>query len=237
MAQIKIKMDVNVCEQGYNDRLIKSLINRNFKEMLEDSEAYEYPLSDPGYAGEALFEDLVSYMESDNDASLFYHGPADNRTATFSGFCKSAGVSPESLVNWVQGTLLASKVSKAVRNIFADGPDAKSPTGQKGVKADILARYEKKIKEFKAQGGEIVCMSCLEAEQALEAGEMDVWAVRSKYGDHDCLFYGVRKGTDRHIVRYEYAIDTCCNYYEARECEMKTWLGMSEEKKYATSSI
>ena len=237
MAQIKIKMDVNVCEQGYNDRLIKSLINRNFMEVLEDSEAYDYPMSDPGYAGEALFTDLVAYMESDRDASLFYHGPESGKTAVFEGFCKSAGVSPDSLIGWVQGTLLPSKVSKAVRSIFEDGPDQKAATGQKGVKPEILARYEKKIKEFKAEGGQIVTMSCLEAEQALEAGEMDVWAVRSKYGDHDCMFYGVRKGTDRHIVRYEYAVDTCCNYYEARECEMKTWLGLSEEKKYATATI
>lgn len=236
MAQIKIKMDVNVCEQGYNDRLIKSLINRSFKEMLEDSEAYEYPLSEPGYAGDALFEDLISYIETDSNAALFYHGPEDGKTLVFKGFCASAGVSPESLIEWVQSTLLASKVSKAVRSIFEDAPGSKKG-GQNGVKSEILSRYEKKIKEFKAQGGEIVSMTCTEAEIALETGDIDIWAVRSKYGDHDCMFYGVPRGTDRHIVRYEYAIDTCCNYYEARECEMKTWLGLSEEKKYATSNI
>lgn len=225
---IKIKISVDVCSSSMcNDRLMQKLINKNFRELLEDGEPFEYPIEDPELAGYNMFVNLVSYICTDENSPYFGRKTEDE----IEEYVRNSGVTPITIFNWVNDVLLKSNPSNELRKVFAD------PTIGKDGKATnkTVANYKKQIKEFINNGGIITTLSCLEAENLLGSEDKDIYAVRSKNGDHDCMFYAISKDADRHIIRKEYTCDTRCSYYEAREILMENWIDLDEEHKYQTA--
>jgi hypothetical protein len=228
MSQIKIRIDVDLYPNSRNaDRLMQRLINKNFKELLEDGEPYEYPINDPEFVGESMFANLVGYIHTDEN-SPFWGKKTEEEIAQY---IRNCGINGGKIYDWVSNVLLKSNPSNAIQKMFAD------PTVNKDGKVTnkTLSTYKKQLKEFVANGGSITTLSCIEAENLIGSEDLDIYAVRSKNGDHDCLFYSITKDADRHIIRKEYTCDTLCSYYDAREILRENWLDLDEEHKYQTS--
>lgn len=225
---IKIKISVDVCSSSIcNDRLMQRLINKNFREVLEDGEPFEYPIDDPEYAGAAMLANLVGYIATDENSPYF----GKKNEEEIAEYVKNSGITPMVLYTWVKDVLLTSNTSSELRKVFAD-----STVGKDGKATNkTVSNYKKQLKEFVSNGGEIVTLSCLEAENMVGSEDKDIYAVRSKNGDHDCLFYAITKNADRHLIRKEYTCDTRCSYYQAREILMENWLNLDEEHKYQTA--
>jgi len=225
---IKIKISVDVCSSSIcSDRIMQKLINKNFRELLEDGEAYEYPLNDTEYASTSMFVNLVSYINTDESSPYF----GKMSEESIKSYVINSGITPMVIFNWVNDVLLKSNPSNELRKVFAD------PTIDKDGKATnkIVSTYKKQIKEFINNGGTITTLSCIEAENLVGSEDKDIYAVRSKNGDHDCMFYAISKNADRHLIRKEYTCDTRCSYHEAREILMENWLNLDEEHKYQTA--
>ena len=211
----------------HQDGYVVSLINKNFRDLLNDDlEPYIYPLNEPKYTGLAIFEDLVSFIHSD-PTSAFYQRYSINE---ISEFVRNAGVNPEYLINWVSNWLNTCKINKSIRKAFmSESSKESTKITNKQLKKYYgqLEKYNRPIKQI----------SYFEAEEAYKNGIKNIWAVRSKTGEYECLFYLIgdeQKFNDNHVVRFQYAIDTLCHYYDVREISFEGWLNCDEEHKYAT---
>ena len=219
---------INLVSSECGDVFMKRLINKNFGELLDnDLEPYTYPLEDAEYTGQILFEDLVSFIYTDQYSGIYTKYTEEQ----ISGFVRSCGVTPQGIVDWVTNWLSNNRVNKSIRMAFMSEPKTNEP---KKINDKKRKMYLKKLDSFNRQIHQITYQ---EAMEEFEKGNSNVWAVRSQFGDVDCLFYkieGEKEDKDNYVVRYQYAVDTLCNYYQVREISYKGWMELDDEHKFAT---
>ena len=219
---------INLVSSECGDVFMKRLINKNFGELLDnDLEPYTYPLEDVEYTGQILFEDLVSFIHTDQYSGIYTKYTEEQ----ISGFVRSCGVTPQGMVDWVTNWLANNRVNKSIRMAFMSEPKTNEP---KKINDKKRKMYLKKLDSFNRQIHQITYQ---EAMEEFEKGNPNVWAVRSQFGDVDCLFYkieGEKEDKDNYVVRYQYAVDTLCNYYQVREISYKGWMELDDEHKFAT---
>lgn len=219
----------NLVPTSCQDTFMKRLINKNFGELLQsDLEKYIYPLEEEIYTGQIIFEDLVSFIHSDPTSGLY----GKYTEMEISNFVYSCGVTEELIISWIKNWLNTTRVNKSIRMAFMSEPTSDKPS--KPINNKKVNQYLKKLNFYNRPIEEI---SYAEAEFESANGNDNVWAVRTKYGDFEPRFYKIndeRGKKDNYPVRYQYAIDTLCNYYQVREVLFDTWMKMDDEHKFAT---
>jgi hypothetical protein len=223
MSKINIRIEVNVYPATKNvDRIMQRLINRNFKEVLEDSESYEFPLDeDPKTVGEDLLDNLVSYTFEDETSPFWGKKTRDE----IREYIISSGVNSDVLVNWIKNTLLTSNPSSAIKKIFTLDPKIK--------------KIIEKGQEYLSKYGHGIDIRDIDTIENLNAGRTMV--VRSQFGDYGVLAYqipgGSIKSNDSRIshIKSLYRYETGCPYYQARPILYSTWVNLSEEEQVQTS--
>ena len=213
------------------DNVLKKLINKNFRKVLESGlPAYSLPLSDPEYTGQTLFDLLAEYL-LDDEYSFLHNKYSYEETKNF---ILSCGVTPEHIVEWLKNLFATHRVLKSTKIIFEDENEHKFKKISKRVKDSYMSNLTDYKDEYN-----ITCEEILEDEANEIKDENNTWAVRSKFGDFPVKFYKTNLNDNdyivRRIVRYQYAIDTMCNYYDVREMRFINWLELDEEHKFATS--
>lgn len=228
---MKSKMFINLVPSLEScDKLTVKVIDSNFNQWLNDSlEPYNYPISQ-SKTGLEIFEDLVSFIYYDSSCYL-YQKPTDEIRRLLNVY----NVNPERIIQCISENL--KKINKDIRIAFADKPiKSKVNTSVKltGISNRQKIKFTKFLNDYNRP---IRQVSFFEANDAYNAGNENVWAVRSKYGEHECLFYIIddnKQEIDNRIIRYTYSLDTYCNYLEVREISFEGWLNCDEEHKYAT---
>ena len=226
MKQVIIEL---VKPQANQDKLTVKIINSNFNKWINDNlEEYFYPISQKE-TGLEIFEDLVSFIYYDSSCYL-YKNPEDKIKSLLNVY----NVNPENIIACISENM--NRFNKEIRKAFMDKPNKISLVSKQ--KTNITERQKIKYTKFLNEYNRpIKQISYYEAEAAYNEGKENVWAVRSKYGNYECLFYiinDIKQKIDNRIVRYTYSLDTCCNYYEVREISFDGWLKRDEEHKYAT---
>ena len=124
------------------DSVLKKIINRNFRAVLEsDLPPYAYPLSEPEYTGQALFDLLVEYVYDDEN-SFLYNKYDYNQVQNF---ILSCGVTPELIVEWLTNLLANNKIIRALSIVFENEKDHKT----KKISKKIKDTYKTTLNEYK----------------------------------------------------------------------------------------
>lgn len=223
MSQIKIRTEVSVYpNQGPSvDRIMQKLVNSNFKEVLEDSSPYEFPIdTDEREASQDIFDTLISYIFNDENSPFWGKKTEDE----IRQYVLNDGVTPEILVNWIKNVLLTSNPSSSVKKIFTLDPKIKKmiEMGEK-----YLNKYGKGLNEN-------------EFDSIKENKYERTLVVRSKYGEYPlkayCISGGSLTSNDKRIshIKSLYRYETGCNYLEARPVLYTTWIDLPDEMKYQT---
>lgn len=219
----------NVVPVSCQDMFMKKLINKNFGELiLSDLEEYIYPLDDEVYTSQIIFDDLISFIQTDTSSGLYGKYTDEEITR----FVNSCGVTKESIISWIKNWLNTTRVNKSIRMAFMSEP--KTVNRAKPINNKKVKQYRKKLAQFNRP---IVEITCAQAEIELAKGNDNVWAVRTKFGDFEPRFYKIndkRLLKDNYPIRYQFVVDTLCNYYQVREILFKTWVTLDDEHKFAT---
>lgn len=211
------------------DSVLKKLINKNFRELIDSGlEPYSYPLSEPEYTGRELFNSLAEFIYTDDSSPLY----SKNTYEEIQGFMMACGVTPEHIVEWLKNLFAKTRVVSAVKVIFENqNPKLHKP---KKISKKVKETYVENLQEYK----EALDITCVEVNENEECGEGEqIWAVRSKYGDYPVKFYKTTAGDDieiRYVVRYQYAIDVMCSYFDVREIPYEDWFMLDDEHKIKT---
>jgi len=218
-----IKLQANFCVSC--DKIIKKLVSRNFIEVLNTAETGEYNLDNIELAADYLFTDLVDFITQDSSSPYFYKYTHQD----YINILNSYGITGEYLLKYILDEIFPTASNK-FKKIF--GASIQNTSGK--ISDKTRAKYETQINNYKKMGGDIKEISYFEAEQFLNDDRYDVYAARDKYGEHECLFYLIDKGADRHWIRSYHAYNTYCSYFNVRELFFKNWLEKPEDQKYAT---
>lgn len=197
-------------------------------EVKDDPQEDEYPLDEPTLCGERLLVDLINFI---SDAEYTYRIWHVNKKDV-PNILKDAGVTEEYLFEWFNDWINSgARISKNIKKSFGIGAKI-----NKEISDSTRNKYKEHIDELGVNPEQI---DNNDVERAYDKDDKVIWAVRTKNGDKDCVFYATPKDADnysaRHAVRYMYAFDMDYNYYLVRELTYKEWLKKDDEHKYATN--
>lgn len=210
-----------------NDPLIKRLVSRNFLEVLNTAQEGEYDLNNMERAANYLMIDLADFMAQDILSPWFGKFTSNE----YMELLKNYGMNGEYLLNYVMNEIFPMATKKFQKIFIIPTKKVESRISDK-----IRKRYEEQVNNYRNSGGELKEVSYFEAEKLMNDDRYDVYAVRDKNGEHECLFYAITKGGDRHWVRSLHGYNVYCNYFNVREMLFKNWNILPEDKKYATAA-
>lgn len=221
-------ISIEIVKNGKYAQLINHAASDLMNEVKDDPQENDYPLDEPDTCGENLLVDIITFIEESEYAYKIWH----INKKEIPNILKDSGVDGKYLFNWFNKWLNSgAKIPKNIQKTFGIGIK---------ISKEISDSTKNKYKEHIAELGvnpEIIAND--DVESAYDKGDKTIWAVRTKFGDKDCVFYATPKDVDnysaRHAVRYMYAFDMDYNYYLVRELTYKEWLKKDDEHKYATN--
>lgn len=208
-------------------KFIYDVVNDWIEEIKNDPIDNEFPLDDdPVETGNKIYDALINIISTSPELYNYHIEPQNVE----SSIIKDAGITPKSLFDSFNTWIKSNRgINKNIKRTFGIGVNL-----SKEISENTRNKYKDKIKNYGINPSQINEET---AEKEYKSGDKIVWAVRTKDGDKDVVFYTTPSDVDkydaRHVVRYIYAYDMNYNYYLTRECLYESWLKMDEEHKYA----